>query len=146
MGATRFSGPVYGAKQTLFSCSKQDVSSGAGSGLAGIVIAGTVVPSGEDWYATEFTVYRGSTGSTSLGLAVLDDSSVVSSATITSSLAAAKQQNIIAADAGEYEGTRILSGSVVEFSLSQSSAVGASSNVTVQLSGYRRFISSTRAE
>jgi hypothetical protein len=146
MGKTAFSGPVYGAKGTLHSFRVQDISTGAGDGLAGVVLSGLIVPSGEDWYATEFSAFRGSTGSTGMGFAVLDDSTLVSSATINSSLANASTLALIAADGGEYEGKRIAGGSVVTFTVTQSSGVAASSAVTLCLSGFRRFVSSTRAE
>jgi hypothetical protein len=146
MGKTAYSGPVYGAKQTLASLRVQDISTGGGDGLAGVVLSGLLVPSGEDWYATDFSVFRGSTGSTGMGFAVLDDSTLVSSVTINSSVANASSGVIVTADPGEYEGKRIAAGSVVTFTVTQSSGVAASSAVTLCLSGFRRFVSSTRAE
>ena len=49
MGKTAFSGPVFGAKQTLFSVRVPDISSGSGSGLSSVIIGSWVVPVGEDW-------------------------------------------------------------------------------------------------
>ena len=51
MGKTSFSGPVYGAKATLFSFGPVN-SQATGS----TTIGGVVVPAGEDWYATELSV------------------------------------------------------------------------------------------
>lgn len=145
MGRTRYSGPVYGAKQTLISFNSALLSSGAGNGIS--TVAGmTIVPAGEDWYATEFQASRVSTGSTVAAFWVTDDSTVVSSVTQTSSLAELNTINIITPDGGEKEGTRIASGSTVRFHFSNSSAQAAIVGATWVLSGYRRFITSSRAE
>ena len=146
MGRTRFSGPVYGAKQTLYSIGASTLSSGSGNGVANSIFAGTIVPVGEDWYACEFQAFRGSTGSSATGFAVLDDSTVVSSITFTSTTAAQNSINIITPDGGEKEGVRIASGSTVHFVYSNSSAQGGLSNVAVSLFGYRRYVTSSRGE
>lgn len=138
MGKTAFSGPVYGAKQTLFS-GVIDVSSGAST----LAYGGCIVPAGEDWYVTEMAVVKGSTGSTGFALALRDDSTTVSSAAITSS-AVASQQNIVTADAGEYEGARVAAGSTL--TIEAVSPTVATDRVGVCISGFRRFVSSTRAE
>jgi hypothetical protein len=145
MGRTRFTGPVYGAKQTLFSIGASTLSSGAGSGVSTIA-AGTIVPLGEDWYVTEFQAFRGSTGSSATGFWVTDDSTVMSSITITSTVANANSIAIITPDGGEKEGARIASGSTVHFWYSNSSAQGGLSNCSWALFGYRRFVNSSRAE
>lgn len=145
MGKTAYSGPVYGAKQTLFSVHVSDISSGAGNGVS-TNLGMTRVPVGEDWYACEFAYHRGSTGSTGIEFSVQANSSKISSVTIASS--AADQMNfiLITPDGGEYEGTRIASLSTVSFNVVQSSVAPATSNVTLSLYGYRRFINSTRSE
>jgi hypothetical protein len=139
MGKTAFSGPVYGAKQTLMAANFN-----ASSGASTIVYAGTIVPSGEDWFATEVSFYKGDTGSTGLVAVVRDDSTTVSSQAISSSLAGTSTIVIVTKDAGEYEGAKIASGSTVTFEV-LSPTVGTS-RVTITLSGFRRFLSSTRAE
>ena len=146
MGSTRFSGPVYGAKQTLFSIGASTLSSGAGNGVANAIFAGTVVPLGEDWYVTEFQAFRGSTGSSAVGFSVLDDSTVLSSITFTSTTANANTINILTPDGGEKEGVRVLSGSTVHFAYTNSSAQGGLSNVNVSIFGFRRFVNSSRSE
>lgn len=143
MGKTAFSGPAYGAKQLLFSASRDAVSTGAGNGVSTSVSA-CIVPAGEDWFATEFGVFQGSTGSSARAFWVQDDATVVSSITVTSTTTDANSQNVIAADAAEYEGTRIAAGSTVTFWVSNSSAQGAIANVTWRLSGYRRWVESSR--
>ena len=141
MGRTRFSGPVYGAKQTLWSANLGATSTGVST-----VAAATIVPVGEDWFATEFQAYRGSTGSSQGALWVTDDSTVVSSVTFTSTTAGANTLNIITPDGGEKEGTKIASGSTVRLHYSDASSQAAMTNVSWLLSGYRRFVNSSRSE
>ena len=148
MGLSRASGPTYGAKQTLACIRVADISSGAGNGLS-TVLAAFVVPTGEDWYATEFLYHRQSTGSTGIQFSVQDDSTVLASTTIggaNSSLADKAGFLIITPTAGEYEGAQILSGSTVTFNVVQSSVAPASSGVTLTLRGFIRFVNSTKAE
>jgi hypothetical protein len=145
MGRTRFAGPVYGAKQTLFSASRDTLSTGAGSGVSTTASA-TIVPVGEDWYATEFQAYRGSTGSSASGFWVQANSTILSSITITSTVADANSIAILTPDGGEKEGVRIASGSTVSFWYSNSSAQAAITKASWSLSGYRRFIQSSRVE
>lgn len=138
MGRTNFSGPLYGAKATLFG-----VTAAASTGSSA-VFSGARVPSGEDWYVTELSLYRASTGSTSLVISLHDDSTLVTTVGVGgSSLAGAGSVTILAADGGEYEGTRIASGSVL--TLSHSSHAGPNAGLTVVVRGYTRFIDSTRA-
>ena len=145
MGWTRFTGPVYGAKQTLITFNAALLSSGANAGIS--TVAGlAIVPAGEDWYATEFNASRVSTGSTDTAFWVTDDSTVVSSVTVTSSLAEVNTINIITPDGGEKEGTKIAAGSTLRFHFSNSSAQGAIVGATWVLSGYRRFVDSSRSE
>lgn len=145
MGWTRFTGPVYGAKQTLWSLSWPDLSSGANAGISTIA-AGTVVPVGEDWYITEFQAFRGSTGSSVGAFWLTDDSTVLSSITMTSTLANVNSINILTPDGGEKEGVRVLSGSTLHAWYSNSSAQGTLTNVSVSVFGYRRFVDSSRSE
>jgi len=141
MGRTRFSGPAYGAKATLISLGFAATSTGVST-----VSAATIVPPGEDWYATEFCAYRGSTGSSQGAMWVTDDSTVVSSVTFTSTTAGAHTLNVIPPSAGEKEGVRILSGSTVRLHYSDAGSMAAMTNVTWVLSGYRRFVDSSRSE
>lgn len=139
MGKTAFLGPMYGAKATLATINLK-ASSGASTNIYG----GVIVPSGEDWYGTEVSLYKGSTGSTGFIAVVRKGSTALSSQAITSSAANQSTQVIIAADAGEYEGKRLASGSTITFEAL--SPTVATSRVMIVLSGYRRFVSSTRAE
>lgn len=135
MGKTAFSGPVYGAKATLLSFTTWPGST--------LVPCQVTVPSGEDWIATEIMLYRQSTGSTAFGMALLDDSTLVSSVTITSSLAAQDKTVVITSDASEYEGKVIASGSVVKLTLDSTSLANAP--VVGTLRGFTRYVDSTRA-
>ena len=144
MGKTAFSGPVFGAKSLLASAGVDAVSTGAGDGIS-TAVGFAIVPSGEDWYVTDFAAGRESTGSTSYGLAVDVNGSNVSSITFTSSLAAQRRINVIAADAGEFAGVRVPTGCTITFRLVVSSGIGASSGVSMALYGYPRYIAgSTR--
>lgn len=143
MGKTAFSGPVWGAKSLLYAVKAESVSSGGGNGVS-TNIGAVIVPVGEDWYLTEFNVYRSSTGSTVYGVSLDDDSTVVSSVTFTSSLAEQHQSVALTATAGEYAGYLVASGSTLRIRHANSSVVGASSALCVSVYGYPRFIASTR--
>jgi hypothetical protein len=139
MGKTSFSGPVYGAKQTLFSVGPIAASTGSSA-----VFAGTVVPPGEDWFATELLVYRNSTGSTNFVVSLHDDSTLMGTATVSGSSIAVSNYSIITKDASEYEGARLASGSVL--TLSHSSHAGPNINLFAVVRGFTRFANSTRPE
>jgi hypothetical protein len=136
MGKTAFSGPAFGAKATLFSAGPVSASTGSSA-----IFSGTVVPPGEDWYPTDISLYRNSTGSTNLVISVHDDSTLVGSVGIGGSSIVASNLARFTADSGEYQGLRVASGSTL--TLSHSSHAGPNANLTVVLSGYRRWIPST---
>lgn len=136
MGKSAASGPFFGGKATLFSAGPVSASTGSSA-----VFAGAIVPAGEDWYATEVSIYRNSTGSTNLVVSVHDDSTLVGSVGVGGSSIAASGIAAFTADSGEYQGVKIASGSTV--TLSHSSHAGPNANLTVVLSGYRRWIPST---
>jgi hypothetical protein len=138
MGVTRFSGPVYGAKETLFSAGPVSASTGSSA-----VFAGIIVPVGEDWYVTELSMFRTSTGSTNFVVSVQDDSTTIGSVGVGASSIAAGAVTVFTADGGEHEGLRILTGSTV--TLSHSSHAGPNANVCVAMRGFARWIASTRA-
>lgn len=142
MGLSRVSGPFYGSKATLASMAIATVSSAASA----VVVFQTVIPVYEDWFATEWILARGSTGSTGFGAALIDDSTVVSSATLNSSVANASTLVTLTADGGEYEGVRMAAGSTITFSVSSPSSQSASSAISLTLRGFTRFVSSTRSE
>lgn len=128
MGRTRYAGPVYGAKETLLSLTA-DVSGSSGS------FARFTVPAGEDWYATEMSIGRESTGVSGHAIVLLDDSSVVSSLAY-ADVNAGSTVTTLAADAGEDEGTRIAAGSV----LSLRTTSTATGRVSVLVRGFTRFL------
>lgn len=129
MGRTRFSGPTYGSKATLYSAI---VDIAGSSGVFGRV----KVPAGEDWYATEFAIGRESTGVSGMALVLLDDSTVVSSLAFGAVTAAESTVATLTPDAGEDEGVRIAAGSVVTFRATST----ATGKVSVALRGYPRFV------
>lgn len=131
MGKTAFSGPAFGSKATLMDYT---LVSAASSGA----VAGTIVPPGEDWYATNLSFYRTSTGLSTFAVSVLDDSTVIGTAAATAGTAGGWISNFTP-DSGEYQGVKIASGSTVTFA-HNSTQTGV---VAVVLSGYRRWIPST---
>lgn len=140
MGKTSFTGPVYGAKQTLLCVGPVAASTGSSAAFYG-----TIVPAGEDWYPTEISLYRNSTGSTNLVVSLLDDSTLIGSVGVGgSSATAASVIAVFTKDSGEFEGTKIASGSTI--TLVHSSHAGPNANLCVTISGFRRFISSSRVE
>jgi hypothetical protein len=131
MGRTRFSGPVFGAKQSLFSVGGIAASTGSSA-----IFAGTVVPTGEDWYISDIAVHRNSTGSTDFRVSVHDDSTLVGSVAVGGSSIVAGNCTTVTADSGEY-GAKVAAGSVL--TLSHSSHAGPNIGVSVNVSGYVRF-------
>jgi hypothetical protein len=138
MGLSRLSGPAYGAKATLLGVGPFSASTGSSA-----IFSGAVVPSGEDWYATELVCFRNSTGTNGFVVSLHKNSSLIGSVTLAST-AVAGAVGIITKDGGEYEGARLASGSTI--TLSHSSHAGANANVTVTLRGFTRFVNSTRSE
>lgn len=136
MGVSRFSGPVYGSKGSLFSVGPVSASTGSSA-----VFAGTVVPAGEDWYATELLLYRNSTGSTNFIVSLQDDSTTIGQVSVNGSSIAVSNYSSFVTDGGEFEGTRIASGSVI--TLSHSSHAGPNANINVVVRGFTRFVNSS---
>ena len=159
MGFTRNSGPVYGAKALLAHYSAGAVtSSGASTALA----ASWIVPGGEDWYVCDIATYcstcssggdtvsvKSEGGSTT---AALRDWGAGSNSTKAQTLGSVTwgtstggpKLTQLAPSAGESEGIWVPSGSTVRAVLS--SVLNPIANFNVSLYGYRRFVSSTRAE
>lgn len=143
MGKTAFSGPVYGAKGTLFSVHRAVVSSGVSSQ----VIASIAVPAYEEWFLTEIIASASSGTTGAMGANLLANSSAVpgSTATITSTETATVAE--ITRSEGEFEGFRVLSSQTIEvIADTGGSSVAAIGNMNVTVRGFTRWIPSTRAE
>jgi hypothetical protein len=150
MGKTAFSGPVYGAKSLLFSYSK---SSTTVTSTATVTLAQIIVPTGQDWYVSDFQAFRESTHSTSFVLSLSDDSSRATSSTrtvaglaITSSAAAQVASTVVTVDAGEYEGRRVAAGSTLTLQLANGNSSATGAVFSAWAYGFIRFVSSTRSE
>jgi hypothetical protein len=150
MGLTRHSGPLYGAKSLLWGYSR---SSTVAPSTAIFTFAQVIVPTGQDWYVTDFHAFRESTHSTNFVLSLSDDSSratettrTVANLAITSSAAAQVASTAVAADAGEYEGKRVAAGSTLTLQLANGNSSVTGATFTAWAYGYIRFVSSTRAE
>lgn len=159
MGFSRMSGPVYGAKALLAHFGAGAVTS---SGASTALVASWIVPSGEDWFACDIAGY-GSTmssggntltiksegGSTSAALRDWGGGSNSTKAQTVGSVSWGTSTGgavlaQLTPSAGESEGIWIPSGSTVRAVLS--SVLNPIANFNVSIYGYRRFVSSTRAE
>jgi len=144
MGITRFSGPVYGAKQTLLSGHRAVIS----SGLSTLVIGSVTVPLGEDWYVTE-VIAGASTCTTGVaGVAVTGNSTAIAgaAATITSTETwAVARVPSTSVSQGEYEGYKVTGGTVLEVEGISGSTAVAVGNMNWAIRGYSRWVDSTIA-
>jgi hypothetical protein len=139
MGKTAFSGPAFGAKSLLWAIPYINST----NSTSAITVAQVTVPAGEDWYITNFHGFRGSTHSTALVLTLTDDSTSIATLAFTSSGAAASASTRLTPDAGEYDGVRVLTGSVLAMTLHNGGSSVASSGVHAWVYGYPRWIPST---
>lgn len=128
MGRTRFSGPVYGSKETLFSAT---VNVAGSSGT----FARVKVPAGEAWHVTDFSIGRESTGISGMALVVMDDSTVLSSLAF-ADVNAGSTVATLTADGGEDEGVRVAPGSAITFRTTDTNT----GNISVLLRGYPRWV------
>lgn len=149
MGKTAFSGPVYGAKALLWMAHGDNL-------LLTSSVTNTMqamqVPQYEDWYITEFKVYRGSSHSTAVTTTyeLADDSTVIANLVqasgAASSGAGALFSTTLTPTPGEYEGLQVVGGSTLAFQYNHGgSTVAVDSNVTAWVYGYIRYKDSTRA-
>lgn len=150
MGLTRFSGPSYGAKSLLWGYAR---SSTTAPSTSVYTFAQIVVPPGQDWFVTDFAAFRESTHSTSFTLSLSDDSSRATTSTrtvadlaITSSAAGVAASTVVPADAGEYEGRRVASGSTLTLQLANGGSSVTGWTGAAWAYGYIRFVNSTRPE
>lgn len=156
MGKTAFSGPVYGAKALLWTVGPLTASSGATTSL----IAARTIPPFEDWYLTDYhittstcssvgnsVILKTEGGSTlgvtrfSGGLASTMAQTVFNVNTGTSTVMSTN--GVITATPGEFEGLYVPAGSSMRV---VSSGVNGIAGLAIQIMGYIRFVSSTRAE
>jgi hypothetical protein len=144
MGKSGVSGPFYGAKSLLISYSGDIAAATDASSHA--VLLGINVPAYEEWLVTELNVWRASTHSTLSLYRLVDDSTVVADVAITSSLAGRAGSTTIARTGGEYEGYLIEAGSSVTLTATAGSTGVASTGIRINVMGFIRFKSSTRAE
>lgn len=112
-----------------------------------------VIPAGQDWFISDFHVFRESTHSTAFVASLVDDSSraqassaAVANVALTSSLAAQVGSTVVAADAGEYEGRRVAAGSTLSLTIASGNSSVSASPMAAWTYGYIRFVSSTRPE
>ena len=142
MGKTAFGGPVYGAKSLLFSA---QMALPALTSTVAQTFGATIVPSYEEWYITEFKAFRGSTGSTGALFELVDDSTIIGSVVIGSSVANATGSTTLTATPGEYEGLLVAAGSTLAITVTETSTTVGSSNIAGYAYGFIRYIDSTRA-
>lgn len=169
MGKTSYSGPVYGSKcGNLWSYGPYTASVASTGGTTGLYNgnASIVVPPYEDWYITEAALYCSTNSSVNAATAVYIKSeggstvvpprmdgkpSTVAQTIFSFVYSTATAQNSTTwstwatapVTAGEYEGTYVPAGSSIRVVSSGVSLIGG---LNIQLRGYIRWISSTRAE
>lgn len=137
MGKTAMSGPVYGAKSLLFSVHYDNT-------VVGGLNRSIIVPDGENWIITDVHAYKGSTHSTFFVATVTDDSTVIATCRITSSLAEKAGSTRIAPVGGEYTGIEVATGSSLTVNIDNSgSSAAASSKVSVWVYGFQRWLMSS---
>ena len=166
MGKTSFRGPVYGAKANLFTFGPytETRSSGATTGLY-TANSNYVVPNYEDWVVTEcflttstnssvaagHTVYIKTKGGSTTGIQPRDQAPGNGSTraqtifTLTNAAGSTTWSTwaTATADATEYEGAWVPAGSSVRIVSSGVTLIGL---LQLNVIGFRRYISSTRAE
>lgn len=134
MGLTSMSGPVYGAKQTLFSVYRHAVIT-AQSALEVFEIA---VPTTEDWLVSRVAVYCVAAGSAAAGVDVQDDGASILTGVITAT-AGAPAYGVPTATGGEDEGKIVAAGSAVTVKVTTGTTTAAG-ELTVIVEGYRRYV------
>lgn len=159
MGKTAFAGPTYGAKSLLWSYGPVTGTTGATT-LVAAVTAFRPVPAYEDWYITEVFcacstcssagngIFLKSEGGSTTGITRLTGTRPSTVAqTITSFDPGASTTlnalNTITPTGGEYEGLYVPAGSTLRI---VSSGVNPIGQLQMQVMGYIRWVSSTRAE
>lgn len=163
MGKTAFKGPVYGAKSLLwtFGPYSETRSSGGTTGLYTLT-ASRVVPPYEDWFITEanltvstnssvaagHAVYIKSEGGSTVGVTRDDGKASTVAQTVLTLLSAGGSTNwstwaTATPTPGEYEGVYVPAGSSLRIVSSGITLLGL---MQLNVMGYIRYVSSTRAE
>lgn len=133
-GGDALGGPDYGAKALLAVVQAGTVATGATNAVVGKV----VIPSTEDWVITDWQAYAANQGSNAGVLTLLAGAAAVQASKTITLVTGSPVAVSFTADAGEDEGTTVAGGST----LSVQAATGnttAVSEVTVQITGYRRY-------
>lgn len=153
MGKTAFSGPVYGAKNNIltFSYAAGAISSGASTAL--LPAATITVPTYEAWGLTGLYTNVSTCSSNAAQFLVKVEcptfngnssfSTTVFTVTSGTSTSIAAQTLPGVRTAGEYEGLMLPPNSTIRIVSSANSAMGVTN---LNLHGFIRFVSSTRAE
>lgn len=159
MGKTAFKGPVYGAKTLLWSVGPITGTTGASTVLA-FTNAARQVPPYEDWFITEVNccvstcssvgnnIILKSEGGSTTGITRHSGgypSTVAQTITTFNPLTSTTLNtfNTVTASAGEFEGMYVPAGSSLRI---VSSGVNPLGQLSMQVMGYIRFVSSTRPE
>ncbi len=156
MGKVAFSGPLYGAKSMLWGLGPFTASSGATTSL----IAHRTVPPYEDWYLTEYHVTSSTNSSVGNSIILKSEGGSTTGVTrLSGGVTSTVAQTVFSIDAGtstslslagpitgtpgEYEGLYVPAGSSLRL---VSSGVNGIAQLCVQVMGFIRYVSSTRAE
>lgn len=157
MGKTAFSGPVYGAKALLCVFGPALGDQNTSTALA-FAHASRPVPPYEDWFITEVLASASTYSSAAMLIALKSEggsttipartgyastvAQTIASFTSATSTTLTPTLRTITASAGEYEGLYVPAGSTLRVVSSQATTIG---NLSVSVSGYIRYIDSTRA-
>lgn len=156
MGKSNLSGPVYGGKSLLWSWGPANVSSGATTA----VFANRTLPNYEDWYITEIHALVSTCSSAGNAIMLKSEGGSTTGITrLTGGITSTVAQTIFnlntgtsttlstwataTATPGEYEGCYVPAGSSMHL---VSSGVDGLGNCHIQVMGFIRWVSSTRAE
>ena len=133
-GGDALGGPDYGAKALLAVFQVGTIATGA----TNTVIGKVTVPSTEDWYVTDWAAFCTNQGSAAGVLTLLSAAAALQAGKTLTLVTNDQVSATFTADSGEDEGTKVAGG----VALSAQAATGnttAVSEVTVQISGYRRY-------
>lgn len=133
-GGDALGGPDYGAKALLAVFQVGTIATGATSTVIGKV----TVPSTEDWYITDWAAFCTAQGSAAGVLTLVAASAAVQAGKTLTLVTNDQIAATFTPDSGEDEGTKVAGG----VALTVQAATGnttAVSEVTVQVSGYRRY-------
>lgn len=133
-GGDALGGPDYGAKAVLAVFQVSTIATGKTNSLVGKV----VIPSTEDWYITDWSAFCVTQGTNAGVLTLLAGASAVQASKTLTLVSGDAAAATFTPDSGEDEGVRVAGGTAISTTAATGNTT-AVSEVTVQVSGYRRY-------